>query len=81
MCTNIDLDGALGVQAIAIGDLIITEVLGGFRSDKDFATAKSVLTESEQLDLLDIDRALKAAAKSCEYRLQHSATPTLRVTN
>jgi len=62
------LDSALGVHAIAIGDLIMIEVLQGFRSDKDFTTAKSVLTEFEQLNLLGIDRAIKAAAKFRELR-------------
>jgi len=62
------LDRALGVHAIAIGDLIMAEVLQGFRSDKDFATAKSVLTEFDQLNLLGTDRAIKAAAKFRELR-------------
>ena len=30
------LDGLLGVEPLAIGDLILTEVLQGFRSDRDF---------------------------------------------
>ncbi len=62
------LDNALGVHAIAIGDLVITEVLQGFRSDKDFTTAKSALAEFEQLELLGTDRSNKAAAKFRELR-------------
>ena len=62
------LDSALGVHAIAIGDLIMTEVLQGFRSDKDFNTAKSALAEFEQLELLGAIRAVKAAAKFRELR-------------
>lgn len=62
------LDSALGIQAIAIGDLIMTEVLQGFRSDKDFTTAKSALAEFEQLELLGAIRAVKAAAKFRELR-------------
>ncbi|MTJ07277.1 PIN domain nuclease [Anabaena sp. UHCC 0204] len=34
------LDQLLGVEAIAIGDLILTEVLQGFRSDTEYKTAK-----------------------------------------
>lgn len=34
------LDGILGVSAVAIGDLILTEVLQGFRHDKDYKTAR-----------------------------------------
>ncbi len=37
------LDSALGNQPILIGDLILTEVLQGFQSDKDFNKAKSLL--------------------------------------
>lgn len=57
------LDSALGIQSIAVGDLILAEVLQGFRSDKDFATAKSILAEFEQLDLLGMNRSIKAAEK------------------
>jgi predicted nucleic acid-binding protein len=37
------LDGFLGVQAICTGDLILAEVLQGFRNDKDYQIAKSLL--------------------------------------
>lgn len=40
--TNL-LDDSLSSVPIVIGDLILTEVLQGFRSDKDFETAKAVL--------------------------------------
>ena len=39
------LDRAPGNQPIAVGELILAEVLQGSSSDKDFATAKSILTE------------------------------------
>ena len=35
------LDKILGVSPVAIGDLILAEVLQGFRSDKEYKTAKS----------------------------------------
>ncbi len=38
------LDTLLGVEPLAIGDLILTEVLQGFRSDADYQTAKELLT-------------------------------------
>ena len=38
------LDHMLSNVPIIMGDLILTEVLQGFRSDKDFETAKSFLT-------------------------------------
>jgi len=34
-----ELDLLLGVEPIAIGDIILTEVLQGFRSDKDYQIA------------------------------------------
>lgn len=37
------LDSSLGNMPIIIGDLILTEVLQGFQSDKDFKTAKDLL--------------------------------------
>ncbi len=39
------LDHALSSQPIVMGDLILTEVLQGFRSDQDFETAHSFLKE------------------------------------
>lgn len=38
------LDTYLSKIPIIIGDLILTEVLQGFRSDKDYETAKSLLS-------------------------------------
>ena len=72
------LDNALGVYSIAVGDLILTEVLQGFRSDKDFVTARSLLGEFEQLDLLGRHRSIKAAEK---YRQLRKAGITVRKTN
>ena len=37
------LDQLLGIQPLAIGDIILTEVLQGFRQDKDYTTAKDLL--------------------------------------
>jgi hypothetical protein len=38
------LDGLLGNEPLAIGDLILTEVLQGFHDDRDFNHARRVLT-------------------------------------
>lgn len=72
------LDSVLGIQSIAVGDLILAEVLQGFRSDKDFATAKSILAEFEQLDLLGMNRSIKAAEK---FRNLRKSGITIRKTN
>jgi len=55
------LDGVLGVSAIAIGDLILTEVLQGFRHDKDYKTARRLLEELTIFELLGIKMAVKSA--------------------
>ena len=38
------LDSLLGSEPLAIGDLILTEVLQGFASERDFENAKKLLT-------------------------------------
>lgn len=55
------LDGMLGVSAIAIGDLILTEVLQGIRHDKDYKTAKRLLEELTIFELHGTHIALKSA--------------------
>ena len=55
------LDGVLGVSAVAIGDLILVEVLQGFRHDKDYKTAKRLLGELTTFELLGTTMAVKTA--------------------
>lgn len=55
------LDGVLGVSAVAIGDLILAEVLQGFRHDKDYKTAKRLLGELMTFELLGTKMAVKSA--------------------
>jgi len=55
------LDNTLGQQHVAIGDLILTEVLQGFRHDKDYNTAKSLFNELALFELLGKEMALKSA--------------------
>jgi len=55
------LDNTLGQQHIAIGDLVLTEVLQGFRHDKDYNTAKSLFEELTLFELLGKEMALKSA--------------------
>ncbi|HSM83228.1 MAG TPA: hypothetical protein VLS96_16185, partial [Nodosilinea sp.] len=38
------LDQLLSTQPLAIGDIILTEVLQGFRQDADYVTARQLLT-------------------------------------
>jgi len=72
------LDRILGVQEIAVGDLILTEVLQGFKSDKDFSQAKQVFNNFQLVEMLGVDRAIRAAKK---YRDLRKAGTTVRKTN
>lgn len=55
------LDAKLGVEPVTIGDLILTEVLQGFRSDSDYRTARELLLGLTVLELLGQELAIKAA--------------------
>jgi predicted nucleic acid-binding protein len=56
------LDSLLGEELIAIGDLILVEVLQGFRTDKDFRKAKQLLLSLTIVNMLDTTIALNSAA-------------------
>lgn len=58
--TNI-LDKTLGQIPVAIGDLILTEVLQGFRNDQDFKTAKDLFDNLTVLEMLGKKMAIKSA--------------------
>lgn len=72
------LDRVLGIQDIAVGDLILTEILQGFRSDKDFKTAKNILEDFNTVEMLGHERAISAASK---YRSLRKTGITVRKTN
>ncbi|MGI9293058.1 MAG: type II toxin-antitoxin system VapC family toxin [Pseudomonadales bacterium] len=55
------LNETLGVKPVAAGDLILTEVLQGFRVDKDYKTAKSLFEDLIIFDLVGKDMAIKSA--------------------
>jgi len=55
------LDRSLGVRAVGVGDLVLTEVLQGFRDDKDYRTARSLMDELTTFDMLGKDLAIKSA--------------------
>ena len=55
------LDRSLGVRAVGVGDLVLTEVLQGFRSDKDYRIAKSIMNELTIVEMLGKDLAIKSA--------------------
>ncbi len=55
------LDSHLGVRPIGIGDLILTEVLQGFRDDNDYEIARAIMNELTIFDMLGQDMAIKSA--------------------
>lgn len=62
------LNSVLGVERVAVGDLMLTEVLQGFRVDKEFRQARRLLLSLTVLNILNIDIALKSATNYRELR-------------
>jgi len=55
------LDALLGIEPLAIGDLILAEVLQGFRSDRDFNQARQLLSTFQMVNIVDSQLAVQAA--------------------
>jgi hypothetical protein len=55
------LDGLLGREPLAIGDLILTEVLQGFSEERDFSQAEKLLTSLITVELGGQKIAIQAA--------------------
>jgi hypothetical protein len=55
------LDALLGVEPLAVGDLILTEVLQGFRSDTRYRIAKELMSSLTVFDMLGEKMAIKSA--------------------
>lgn len=72
------LDSLLGVEPVAIGDLILAEVLQGFRLDADYESAKELLRGLTLYDLLGADLAVKTADN---YRALRKKGITVRKTS
>ena len=71
------LDALLGREPLAIGDLIVTEVLQGFDDDRDFAKARRLLSS---LTLVQIGGADVAFAAAQNYRFLRKIGVTVRKT-
>lgn len=71
------LHALLGIEPLAIGDLILMEVLQGFRSERDYRTAKRLLTSLPVLELLGCRLAIEAAD---HYRRLRNQGITVRKT-
>ena len=62
------LDGLLGVTPLAIGDLVLVEVMQGFRTDQDGATARQLFRSLALLPMLGGSNAWKAAENVRQLR-------------
>ena len=62
------LDGLLGHEPLAIGDLILTEVLQGFVNERDFKKATDLLTSLMVVELGGPEIAIRAAKNFLELR-------------
>jgi predicted nucleic acid-binding protein len=71
------LDSLLGIEPIATGDLILTEVLQGFVTDRDFNQAKKLMTSLVIVDLVGQSIAIQAAKN---FRVLRSLGVTVRKT-
>lgn len=71
------LDRLLGREPLAIGDLILAEVLQGFDSDRDFKAAQRLLTTLLIVEIGGREIAIQAARN---YRLLRRRGVTVRKT-
>ena len=71
------LDASFGSTPIIMGDLILTEVLQGFQSDKDFKTARDLLLCLPFMPMGGRDLALESAMN---YRFLRKKGVTVRKT-
>lgn len=55
------LDALLGTEPLATGDLMLTEVLQGFGSERQFSNALRLLTSLSLVDIAGQDIAVQAA--------------------
>jgi hypothetical protein len=69
------LDSALGREIIILGDLVLAEVLQGFKSDRDFNEAKELLSNFQFMEMLGRELAIKSAEN---YRFLRKKGVTVR---
>jgi predicted nucleic acid-binding protein len=69
------LDALLGTESVATGDMIILEVLQGFRSDVEYKTAKQYLMSLTAFDMIGQHNAIKCAE---HYRSLRKRGVTIR---
>jgi len=71
------LDRLLGIESLIVGDLVLVEVLQGFRSDRDFRQALGLLAALEFREMVG-QRVALASARN--YRMLRAQGVTVRKT-
>jgi predicted nucleic acid-binding protein len=71
------LDDALGSEPVALGDIMLAEVLQGFRSDRDYRKARALLLSLDVANMLNTSIALRSAEN---YRSLRKKGATVRKT-
>lgn len=71
------LDHMLGREPLAIGDLMLTEVLQGFATERDFSEARKLLTSLLVVELCGEEIAIQAARN---FRALRNLGVTIRKT-
>lgn len=71
------LDNLLGKEPLAVGDLVIAEVLQGFQTDRDFNHARQLLASFQTVRVVDQEIAVQAARN---FRLLRLNGVTVRKT-
>ena len=71
------LDKNLGIEGLVVGDLILAEVLQGFKDDKGFNEARRLLGRLEQVVVGGVDLAVEGARN---YRRLRALGVTVRGT-
>ena len=71
------LDFILGKELVVIGDYVLTEVLQGFRSDREFQEAKTILLSFPCFDIGGKEIAIRSAEN---YRYLRKKGVTVRKT-
>lgn len=71
------LDSSLNDDVVAIGDLILLDILQGFRTDKEYENARKSLSVLRQFNLLGSDNVTQCAKN---YRALRKQGITIRKT-
>jgi predicted nucleic acid-binding protein len=71
------LDALLGAEPLAIGDLILTEVLQGFTDEREFRMAETLLTSLTIVEMCGLEIAVQAPKN---FRLLRTLGVTVRKT-